>query len=71
MKQGVVISGIVTYLQLWCMEARGPVFVTLFNPLSTLLVAVLSYFVLGEKLYIGRYDVLHNCKLERNIFDII
>ncbi|XP_057771333.1 WAT1-related protein At4g08300-like [Salvia miltiorrhiza] len=50
---GVVISGMVTYVQLWCMEVKGPVFVTLFNPLSTLLVAALSYFVLGEKLYIG------------------
>ncbi|KAH6809002.1 hypothetical protein C2S51_026785 [Perilla frutescens var. frutescens] len=50
---GVVISGIVTYVQLWCTEAKGPVFVTLFNPLSTLLVAALAYFVLGEKLYIG------------------
>lgn len=50
---GVVISGIVTYVQLWCTEAKGPVFVTLFNPISTLLVAALSYFVLGEKLYIG------------------
>ncbi|XP_047948470.1 WAT1-related protein At4g08300-like [Salvia hispanica] len=50
---GVVISGVVTYVQLWCMEAKGPVFVTLFNPLSTLLVALLSYFVLGENLYIG------------------
>ncbi|KAL1563158.1 WAT1-related protein-like protein [Salvia divinorum] len=50
---GIVISGMVTYVQLWCMEAKGPVFVTLFNPLSTLLVALLSYFVLGENLYIG------------------
>ncbi|KAG6420959.1 hypothetical protein SASPL_117505 [Salvia splendens] len=50
---GVVISGMVTYVQLWCMETKGPVFVTLFNPLSTVLVALLSYFVLGENLYIG------------------
>lgn len=57
MEQGVVISGVVTYVQLWCMEAKGPVFVTLFNPLSTLLVALLSYFVLGENLYIGRSDL--------------
>ncbi|KAI3469748.1 hypothetical protein Pfo_026411 [Paulownia fortunei] len=50
---GVVISGIVTFVQLWCTEAKGPVFVTMFNPLSTLLVAVLAYFVLGERLYVG------------------
>lgn len=52
--QGVVISGIVVYIQLWCTEQKGPVFVTMFNPLSTILVAILSYFVLGEKLYTGR-----------------
>ncbi|KAK4482449.1 hypothetical protein RD792_009606 [Penstemon davidsonii] len=50
---GVVISGMVTFIQLWCTEAKGPVFVTMFNPVSTILVAVLAYFVLGEKLYVG------------------
>ncbi|KAL3506101.1 hypothetical protein ACH5RR_031483 [Cinchona calisaya] len=50
---GVVISGIVIFIQLWCTEQKGPVFVTMFNPLSTLLVAVLAYFALGEKLCIG------------------
>ncbi|CAI9118214.1 OLC1v1019749C1 [Oldenlandia corymbosa var. corymbosa] len=50
---GVVISGIVIFIQLWCTEQKGPVFVTMFNPLSTLLVAILAYFALGEKLYAG------------------
>ncbi|KAH0682152.1 hypothetical protein KY289_019904 [Solanum tuberosum] len=50
---GIVMSGLVVYIQLWCIEQKGPVFVTVFNPLSTVLVAVLAYFVLGEKLYTG------------------
>ncbi|XP_022722946.1 WAT1-related protein At4g08300-like [Durio zibethinus] len=50
---GVVCSGIIIFFQLWCTEEKGPVFVTMFNPLSTVMVAVLSYFVLGEKLYTG------------------
>ncbi|KAK8623784.1 hypothetical protein V6N13_065147 [Hibiscus sabdariffa] len=50
---GVVCSGLIIYVQLWCTEEKGPVFVTMFNPLSTLLVALLGYFVLGEKLHIG------------------
>ncbi|XWS08804.1 hypothetical protein CRYUN_Cryun40dG0032100 [Craigia yunnanensis] len=50
---GVVCSSVVIFIQLWCMEKKGPVFVTMFNPLSTILVAVLAYFVLGEKLYTG------------------
>lgn len=52
--QGIVISGIVVFIQLWCTEEKGPVFVTMFNPLSTILVAILAYFALGEKLYMGR-----------------
>lgn len=51
---GIVISGLVGYIQLWCTEEKGPVFVTMFNPLSTILVALLAYFVFGEKLYMGR-----------------
>ncbi|XWS39207.1 hypothetical protein CRYUN_Cryun18bG0030400 [Craigia yunnanensis] len=50
---GVVCSGLIIFIQLWCTEEKGPVFVTMFNPLSTILVAVLAYFVLGEKLYTG------------------
>ncbi|CAK9175031.1 unnamed protein product [Ilex paraguariensis] len=50
---GVVISGLLVFIQLWCTEEKGPVFVTMFNPLSTILVAVLAYFVFGEKLYVG------------------
>ncbi|KAF8394292.1 hypothetical protein HHK36_020498 [Tetracentron sinense] len=50
---GVVCSGLIIYIQLWCTEEKGPVFVTMFNPLSTIMVAVLAYFVLGEKLYMG------------------
>ena len=52
--QGVVVSGLIIFIQLWCTEEKGPVFVTMFNPLTTILVASLAYFVLGEKLYMGR-----------------
>ncbi|XP_030544020.2 WAT1-related protein At5g07050-like [Rhodamnia argentea] len=50
---GVVCSGLIFFILLWCTEEKGPVFVTMFNPLLTILVAVLAYFVLGEKLYMG------------------
>ncbi|XP_038722604.1 WAT1-related protein At5g07050-like isoform X2 [Tripterygium wilfordii] len=50
---GVAVSGLVVFIQLWCTKERGPVFVTMFNPVSTILVAILAYFVLGEKLYLG------------------
>ncbi|KAK4855224.1 hypothetical protein QYF36_005242 [Acer negundo] len=50
---GVVISGLIVFVQLWCTEEKGPVFVTMFNPFTTILVAGIAYFVLGEKLYLG------------------
>ncbi|XP_077240294.1 WAT1-related protein At4g08300-like isoform X1 [Tasmannia lanceolata] len=50
---GVVCSGLIIFIQLWCTEVKGPVFVTMFNPFSTILVAFLAYFVLGERLYMG------------------
>ncbi|PKI68304.1 hypothetical protein CRG98_011299 [Punica granatum] len=50
---GVVVSGLIIFIQLWCTEKKGPVFVTIFNPLGTILVAVLAYFILDEKLCTG------------------
>ena len=48
-------SGFTVFAQLWCTERKGPVFVTMFNPLSTIMVAILAYFIFGENLYAGRY----------------
>ena len=44
-------SGFTVFAQLWCTERKGPVFVTMFNPLSTIMVAILAYFIFGENLY--------------------
>ncbi|EOY18239.1 Nodulin MtN21 /EamA-like transporter family protein, putative [Theobroma cacao] len=51
---GVVCSGVAYYLQAVIMKARGPVFVTAFNPLTMVIVAILGSFVLSEVLYLGR-----------------
>ncbi|KAK4573047.1 hypothetical protein RGQ29_031143 [Quercus rubra] len=54
---GIVCSGITIFIQLWCTEVteqRGPVFVTMFNPLGAVLTALQSYFLLGERLHMGR-----------------
>ncbi|KAM0949727.1 putative EamA domain-containing protein [Dioscorea sansibarensis] len=50
---GIVCSGLIIFIQLWCTEEKGPVFVAMFNPLSTIMVAFLAYFALGERLYMG------------------
>ncbi|KAK8672243.1 hypothetical protein V6N13_110616 [Hibiscus sabdariffa] len=51
---GVICSGLAYYVQGMILRSRGPVFVTAFNPLSTVIVAILSSFILSETLYLGR-----------------
>ncbi|KAL8152645.1 hypothetical protein V2J09_010405 [Rumex salicifolius] len=51
---GVFCSGLGYYLQGIVMKVRGPVFVTAFSPLCMVIVAVLSSFLLAEKMYLGR-----------------
>ncbi|KAG8640189.1 hypothetical protein MANES_13G032800v8 [Manihot esculenta] len=50
---GIVVCALTVFLQLWCTKQKGPVFVTMFNPLSTVEVAILAYFFFGEKLRSG------------------
>ncbi|KAG4396910.1 hypothetical protein GLYMA_10G035600v4 [Glycine max] len=49
--QGVICGGFVIFSQFWTAEQKGPVFVSMFNPLGAILVAILAYFVFGEQLY--------------------
>ena len=49
-------SGLVVIAIAWCVKMRGPMFVSVFNPLMLLLVAVADCLMLGENLYIGRYE---------------
>ena len=62
--QGIVCSGLAYYIQGVVMKDRGPVFVTAFSPLSMVIVAVMSSFILAEQMYLGRYSssslILHN-----------
>lgn len=50
---GAVSSCLNVFIPLWCIEQKGPVFVTIFNPLITVIVAIAAYFLVGEKLYTG------------------
>ncbi|KAI3898731.1 hypothetical protein MKW98_000844 [Papaver atlanticum] len=56
----MVYSGLIIYVQLRCTEQKGPVFVTMFDPLSTLMVAVVAYFIHhgGVIIVAGLYLVL-------------
>ncbi|KAL1188932.1 WAT1-related protein [Cardamine amara subsp. amara] len=51
---GGLVSGLAYYVIGWASKERGPVFVSAFNPLSMVIVALLSSFVFLEKMYLGR-----------------
>ncbi|KMT12382.1 hypothetical protein BVRB_5g103150 [Beta vulgaris subsp. vulgaris] len=50
---GVVISAVVNFLQLWCINKRGPVFAAMFNPLQLIIVGFFSAIAFAERLHLG------------------
>lgn len=50
---GVMISGAVYYMQIWCKSKKGPVFLDMFTPLSLIPVSILSFFIFSEHLHLG------------------
>ncbi|KAL5704289.1 hypothetical protein ACHQM5_022737 [Ranunculus cassubicifolius] len=50
---GIVCSAIAYYMQAVVMKTRGPVFVTAFNPLCMIVVAILGSVILAEQLHLG------------------
>lgn len=50
---GIVFNAMAFPLQLWCLQKRGPVFVTVFSPVSTVCSAILSSLFLGDTLHLG------------------
>ncbi|WOL08611.1 WAT1-related protein [Canna indica] len=50
---GIFGSGVTFYLQSWCIAIRGPLYSALFNPLSTVITAILGFIILHERLYLG------------------
>ncbi|XP_017697013.2 WAT1-related protein At1g21890-like [Phoenix dactylifera] len=51
---GIMCSGIAYFVQGIVMKERGPVFVTAFNPLCMIIVAILGSIILAEEITLGR-----------------
>ncbi|TKY75204.1 WALLS ARE THIN protein 1 [Spatholobus suberectus] len=51
--KGVVASGIAFAVQIWCIDRGGPVFVAVYQPVQTLVVAIMASVALGEEFYLG------------------
>ncbi|CAH2066097.1 unnamed protein product, partial [Thlaspi arvense] len=49
----IVISGMVVAVNAWCLESRGPLFVSVFTPVGLVIVALVGSFVLNETLHLG------------------
>ncbi|CAM8906939.1 unnamed protein product [Rhodiola kirilowii] len=50
---GIMASGVAVALIAWCVRLKGPLFVSVFNPLMLILVAVAGSLVLDERLHLG------------------
>uniref|UniRef100_A0A2N9F0J7 WAT1-related protein n=1 Tax=Fagus sylvatica TaxID=28930 RepID=A0A2N9F0J7_FAGSY len=50
---GVVASGVAFAVQIWCIDRGGPVFVAVYQPVQTLVVAIMASLALGEEFYLG------------------
>nr|GEY03590.1 WAT1-related protein At1g25270-like [Tanacetum cinerariifolium] len=50
---GMLGSGLMFTLITWCVQMRGPLFVSAFNPLMLVLVAIAGSLVLNESLHLG------------------
>ncbi|XP_020221248.1 WAT1-related protein At1g68170 [Cajanus cajan] len=50
---GIFASGIVVIITAWCIQMRGPLFASIFNPLMLVLVAIAGSLMLNENLYVG------------------
>ncbi|KAF5480426.1 hypothetical protein F2P56_001177 [Juglans regia] len=61
---GVVIFGITVYVQTLAIRKKGPVFMTSFRPLATIIVAITGLLILGDALYMGRFYLYQNGKTQ-------
>ncbi|KAA8536713.1 hypothetical protein F0562_029191 [Nyssa sinensis] len=50
---GIVCSALAFCLISWCIQRKGPLYVSVFSPLLLVIVTILSWTLLQEKLYIG------------------
>ncbi|MCE0480665.1 hypothetical protein HAX54_037701 [Datura stramonium] len=78
---GVMATSFTYFLSLWCIEKKGPLYVSMFNPLLLIISAFLSWTLFREKLYLGivvgsiivvagLYGFLWGKKMETNEEDI-
>ncbi|KAK1310821.1 WAT1-related protein [Acorus calamus] len=53
--QGVVTTPLTLIVMSWCIQKKGPLFTSIFNPLTLVVVDILGSIFLNEKLHLGRF----------------
>lgn len=68
--QGIVTTGLVYVLLSWTIERKGPLYASVFSPLVLVIIAVVSWALLHENLYVGTYEIiiLYICTLLARIW---
>nr|XP_010926421.1 WAT1-related protein At2g39510 isoform X5 [Elaeis guineensis] len=70
--EGIMCSGIAYYIQGTVMKERGPVFMTAFNPLCMIIVAIMGSIILAEEITLGSYwSLLSDMGYEQGSLDPI
>lgn len=54
------ISGVCVSFNGWAMKKRGPVFVSMFNPIATVISVILSAITIKDSIDTGRYFIYMN-----------
>ncbi|CAK9137936.1 unnamed protein product [Ilex paraguariensis] len=52
--QGIISSGVMYYVSGTIVKEKGPVFVTVFNPLSMVIIAIMGSFIFAEQMDLGK-----------------
>lgn len=50
-------SGVSFTMAAWCVQKRGPIFVSAFNPLTLVVGVIAASLLLDEMLHLGRYSL--------------
>ncbi|XP_077211973.1 WAT1-related protein At1g68170-like [Tasmannia lanceolata] len=50
---GALASGLMVTVMAWCIQLRGPLFVSIFNPLMLVIVTLVGSLILNEELHLG------------------
>ncbi|XP_039133736.1 LOW QUALITY PROTEIN: WAT1-related protein At5g64700-like [Dioscorea cayenensis subsp. rotundata] len=66
---GVLVTGLSYYLQAWCVEKKGPVFLVMSTPLSSVFTMIGSSFILGEKINLG--SVLGGISMVAGLYSVL